>query len=521
VEIACGIHFDMRALYFVGNCGPDSPDPEKRIEYRLVERMAKEGWEIHATIRPSPGLSEYVQQIHDDRRDWRRPQPWESSPAKVQEIQDAMMRLEERIGTTLRRCLYADRNLNRMYTFRNHDAPAGPLRKHVRDHPLASERMVMRYFFHYRDVFDRVQPNVALIHSFAGAPNLIVAFLCEDRGIPYFCPASSMTSYRRLRFRNHYLFHHHDKLQIRYQELDASQAPPSESALAYIQEFQNVNTHFVEWDQTGERKRIAAMRPAAVLQRTVNMAIAEAKRGVKWVLGISRERYLSRAFFLSKGWYWLLAGQRFRRRLALFQDRTAEELAEANYIYLPLHQDPEEMLMTGAPAWGEAGAMVELLSKMVPSGYQLYVREHMDNIALRPEGFYKQLARLPGVTLVDPRCPSTKFIANANLVVTVQGTTGWEALLFDRPVVTLNLTYYDMTGLTHKVRDINRLDEQFLEILGQHPTIDRTTAHERLGRLIDADTELSFDTEALTVDDGIRRMRQAAERHRVPDARSA
>ena len=71
------------------------------------------------------------------------------------------------------------------------------------------------------------------------------------------------------------------------------------------------------------------------------------------------------------------------------------------------------------------------------------MREHRLNTGRRPTEYYRQLNHLPGVVLVDAFDSQFKYIANADLVVTDNGSTGWEAVMLGRRVMTVAPHFFE------------------------------------------------------------------------------
>jgi len=62
---------------------------------------------------------------------------------------------------------------------------------------------------------------------------------------------------------------------------------------------------------------------------------------------------------------------------------------------------------------------------------------------VRGLAFYRRVLALPRVRLVDQEVPSRDIIAQAEGVVTVGGTAGWEALMAGKPVVLFGHAFYE------------------------------------------------------------------------------
>ncbi len=181
------------------------------------------------------------------------------------------------------------------------------------------------------------------------------------------------------------------------------------------------------------------------------------------------------------------------RQATFFRRFDDKVLREIRYLLISLHKDPEQALNFQAPFWSSQYNTVSLLTSVLPAGYRLLVREHRNNAGRRPTAYYKDISRLPNVTLIDGFDDQFRYIANADLVVTDNGSTGWEALMLGRPVVTLAESFYDAAGLDHRLRDPDRLAARVVDILCRAPEAASPSKDDALGWLLDAEWENSAE----------------------------
>jgi hypothetical protein len=210
----------------------------------------------------------------------------------------------------------------------------------------------------------------------------------------------------------------------------------------------------------------------------------------------ARHRLLKREGPVPKpGWQMLLLHYRRAwlewRNARFFRRFDERELANSRYIYMALHKDPEQTLNYQAPYWTNQMYTVGLLSSCVPYGYKLFVREHRANVGRRPSRFYRDMAMLPGVVLIDGYDNQFKYIRHADSIVSENGSSGWEGLLLGRRVITLADTFYDGTGLELRVREPEQLATTVVELLEQQPVEDSAARDQALGWLLDAEWETS------------------------------
>lgn len=184
------------------------------------------------------------------------------------------------------------------------------------------------------------------------------------------------------------------------------------------------------------------------------------------------------------------------RQSRFFRSFGADELRDMRYILIALHKDPEQALNYQAFLWSNQYNTVSMLSGSLPDGYRLLVREHRNNTGRRPTQYYKDLSRLPGVVLVDGHDDQFKYIRNADLIVTDNGSTGWEGLMLGRRVITLTDTYYSAAGLAKRIHVHELLSSTALAML-QQPAVADAAEHDRaLGCMLDAEWETSAPIES-------------------------
>ena len=112
------------------------------------------------------------------------------------------------------------------------------------------------------------------------------------------------------------------------------------------------------------------------------------------------------------------------------------------FIYVPLHYSPEITDMYYGRDYDHHESFIFHLSKRIPSGYRLYVKEHPAMLGQRPLSFYRKLKQQHNVTVLHPSV-STYDLINHGITLVVTGTAGWEAYLMNRPVVVLGDIFFN------------------------------------------------------------------------------
>ena len=113
------------------------------------------------------------------------------------------------------------------------------------------------------------------------------------------------------------------------------------------------------------------------------------------------------------------------------------------YVYFPLHEEPEKVLLMGAKYYTEQFSIILNIAKSLPLGYWLYVKEHpvMKIPGWRDKFYYQQIMDLPNVKLIHPRLSQESVIKNSSLVITIRGTVAIESTILKKPSIVFSADY--------------------------------------------------------------------------------
>lgn len=139
-----------------------------------------------------------------------------------------------------------------------------------------------------------------------------------------------------------------------------------------------------------------------------------------------------------------------------------------SYVFLPLHYQPEASILGASPGWLDQLGLVRLLSSSLPSGFRLVVKDHPATGGMREPAFYRNIMKLKNVLLLDDRVNSRAIInhPSCRLLVTIGGTTGFEGMLFGKPLLILGRAYYDcMKTLVRPPPDLNEMPNFMKDLL--------------------------------------------------------
>ncbi|MBM3505708.1 MAG: hypothetical protein FJX65_17810 [Alphaproteobacteria bacterium] len=235
------------------------------------------------------------------------------------------------------------------------------------------------------------------------------------------------------------------------------------------------------------RRARRAGSAGALLKRAILMT---ARYAWWWIRGYEK----GRTYYLSsnlKFLYRIWRDWRDVRRLARTRvgDLTA---AGVPFVYYPCHLEPEAALQGISPEFFFQHALIAAVSRDLPAGVMLAVKEAFGAIGRRPIDFYRHLADLKNVVLLDPWEMGLDCVRASRAVVTICGSTGFEAAAMGRQVIALGR--HNVFSFLPVVQTAKRLDELGPALQRALSSSEPTAESEAQGRRFLAAVEAtSFD----------------------------
>lgn len=188
----------------------------------------------------------------------------------------------------------------------------------------------------------------------------------------------------------------------------------------------------------------------------------------------NRMKYLAQNFF------------GFRKEMRRIYE-PVDQVMGSDYIYYPLHYEPEATLNGIEPHFTNQLYAIETLSKSVPIGINVLVKEHPAGIGNRPSYWIDILEQFPRVKLVSPLENSVDLIRNSFATATITGTSGFEAALLGRPVISFGPNYrFNFIDHVWHANDINKLRKIIKLIRSEYDTQLSTANAIRLRKATEA-----------------------------------
>lgn len=143
------------------------------------------------------------------------------------------------------------------------------------------------------------------------------------------------------------------------------------------------------------------------------------------------------------------------------------------YVYFPLHDTEDYKIKRIVPQFADQAPVIESLAAALPPGYDLVLKEHPASVGQNRLALLRRLSRPGNVRLVPPRTSSHDLIRNADAVAVISSTVGLEALLYEKPVLTLGRPFYSGFGVTVDIESVAELPEGVPEVLSLRPDPER------------------------------------------------
>lgn len=148
-----------------------------------------------------------------------------------------------------------------------------------------------------------------------------------------------------------------------------------------------------------------------------------------------------------------------KKREQFLHEHSIKQIEDKNFIYFPLHTEPEAKILSTSPFYSNQIGVIENIARSIQIDQILYVKEHpgQKSKLWRSIEDYKKIIELPNVKLVHPTFNSQELISKSVAVISITGSTGFEALFYKKPVILFSDEYYDVLSMVKKVENITQL----------------------------------------------------------------
>lgn len=151
-------------------------------------------------------------------------------------------------------------------------------------------------------------------------------------------------------------------------------------------------------------------------------------------------------------WFRFKAYRKMKALDKYYHQLTVQDVdLKAPYIFIALSYQPEATTSPKGDFFVNLDLMVDMLSKAVPAGWLLYVKEHPSQFertwahraqSARESYYYDDMAQLENVRLISTSYSSYDLLDNAIAVATVTGSVGWQAVNRAKPALVFGNPWY-------------------------------------------------------------------------------
>ena len=144
------------------------------------------------------------------------------------------------------------------------------------------------------------------------------------------------------------------------------------------------------------------------------------------------------------------------------------------FIYFPLQLEPERTIQVPAPYYTNQLEVIRNIAKSIPIGYRLCVKEHPAQKlnGWRSSSFYKEILKMPNVEMYHPSISNNIMIENCELVITITGTSGFEAVINQKPAIILANTTYSQISAVYQLKNFGELSTSIKKMLKVKPKLE-------------------------------------------------
>lgn len=317
---------------------------------------------------------------------------------------------------------------------------------------------------------DAEKPDIVVFTAVGAIGSILLYTIAKRKGIRTLNIRGTRIESGHLISEHYSLFTELDRVTPTKENMDA--------ARAFVREFREKPAPYTNIDSISEKPPTRSRHFSFLSPQKITATLAwQWKLWTRYLRSASRNDYST-----IKPWHMVLDRIRRKSRILIgYEDLYEKPSREEKYAYFPLHMEPEVATMLFTPVFNDQLWVIKQVARTLPVGYKLYVKEHVAMFGYRTRAFYRELKKIPNVKLMSPSLSSFLLIREAQLVVTLTSTVGWEAVLLQKPVITFGDVFYnalsgvrrchDIEGLPHLIRvqldSFVHNEEELIQFIGR------------------------------------------------------
>lgn len=189
------------------------------------------------------------------------------------------------------------------------------------------------------------------------------------------------------------------------------------------------------------------------------------------ITGRLRNRLIQKDYFFFLSWPFKIFWRRLLKLYYLFERKvlksTLYDTFDPNtpYLFIGFHLNQESTMVLRAQPYTNQTALVEMISRVLPYNYTLYVRAHPHWPDTYPYSYLAKMKEYPGVKIISDKISVHKIIKNAKAILTYNATTGVESLIYGKPVLSFASNIYKQHPAVDYCGDLFELGKKLAKII--------------------------------------------------------
>lgn len=142
-----------------------------------------------------------------------------------------------------------------------------------------------------------------------------------------------------------------------------------------------------------------------------------------------------------------------------------------NYIYYPGPLQPEAISNLIPGVYEDCFLILDMIKTCIPKNWKVFYKEHPATFSPKSQGslgknidFFERLKKYDFIKIIPFETNTYSLIDNSQCVITAGGSTGWEALMRNKPCILFGNMWYEDCKSVFKIKKIDDLKNAFLQI---------------------------------------------------------
>lgn len=140
-------------------------------------------------------------------------------------------------------------------------------------------------------------------------------------------------------------------------------------------------------------------------------------------------------------------------------EESRERCRESKYVFFPLQYPIESRLTVFSPQFFDQLYLVKYLARILPHSVDLFIKAHPNHPGRPSPKSIRQLGEDNRITFLHNNTHAHDVIQNAEAIVVVNNTIGYESIYLQKPLVALGNPTYAETPAVTKVEDLKNLQQ--------------------------------------------------------------